>query len=252
MEITYISPSSARASYDRFLKYLSSKGKTVTGTPIVQQADLRLEKLLTATSPVLKFDLQKSTGNGDRPMEVKLSSSEIFFVHGISIAIQKQNAGGGNQANRPMFTYPDKNYFIAAPGANSESAALEAVFQGLLSLRTDGNTRIEDLLTHHMKFVPDHQFEPTGVTGQATGAELPSYGGSFEDRGYLELTPNPIIDGNQTNELQIQLGDADLTNIAGGADVNGVASENVIVVLLHGWCYKGNTSSGAQGICSAL
>ncbi len=240
-----------RSAYRKFVEYLQRNGKSsdqmFPGSDVlVTQTDLRLEALLDTNKDTYTFDILGSTGSGDRPLERKLASSEIFMVTGIGIGIQKQHVGspGLNQANYPVFTYPDDNYFIDSTNAGAtEARSLENLYNGNIQLTTAQTTRQKDISTRFMRYVPVSQFVNKAVSG-AAAHQYPSFGGYIEEEGFYRTNGWAILSGAETNQLVFRVGNADRANIAGGKDVDGVDTQNVLIVRLFGLLYTGTMNNG--------
>jgi len=247
-----ITPSEDDQDHYTFKQFLASKGLGGTSAqrPVITKTALRIEqKLSPASGTQYVFDLKQSI-NTDRPLERKLKSTEFFMVTAIALGIQKQevNAGGTqglNQANFPLMTYADPNYFIGnAAAVNNEARALENLYNGNISVKVGSTTLQESLSTRFMKYVPMQQFVNKAVSGQVAHT-YPSYGALIEEEGYFRIHSKPVFAGNDTNELILDIGNANRDDISGGADVDGRDTENIAVLQLYGFLYAGVVGAGA-------
>jgi hypothetical protein len=216
-----------RANYNRFNNHLFDAGLVAAGsTPLITQKDLRLEVALSAQKSSYRLDTREGNSNVDGPLEIKLNQNDIFMVTAIGVALRKVNG----DVHKPLQTFPDPKYFAGA----GEAQALEAIYNGTMSVTTDSLKRVDEMALHHCRFVP-------GVQNDTTDNILPGYGPTLEERGYFTINPNIILDGSKSNIIDVILGAGSLAAIAGpGPDVNH------LVVLLHGFLFSGQVA-GPEG-----
>lgn len=236
------SPDVRRADYERAFQFLARNGAVSKPDELIlNPATLRLEKVLSASNNQYTFEL-RSSGNGDGALERKLNQNDLFFLTDIALCIRQQDTSTTpeQQANFPLFTYPDVENFPGVAGGVAEAACLETIYNGELSFYTKPVERISKLLTNHFRYVPQKQVlpAPSGTTliGQ-TVANLAEYGPTMEARGFMRVNPNLILDGYDSNEITLTLGAGDTSVIAGGVDAGGssVNTSNKVVLLLHGF-----------------
>lgn len=228
------STSEQRAAYSRVREFLRMNAGT--DDFIINPNTLVLEEELKAGKSTYRFDLYQQSG-ADRKLAKKLNRNDVFFVTGIGLCIRKQDAVTGIYANYPLFTYPDSNYFVGDnAGANlKEYLALECMYNGLLTLKTSPVDRVSDVPTHNFRYVPERGY--LIAAGNQVNDEFPQYGPDDRGRGLFSIHPNVILDGQENNEIILELGSGDTANIAGGIDGsnNPVDTTNVAVVLLQGF-----------------
>jgi len=127
--------------------------------------------------------------------------------------------------------WPDPNVFNEAAGtANlSEAAALEAVYWGTHSLKTNTGVRIDKNPNLSLRTVQDTQASANTANMQ-TGLELEEIGAIIR------------FSGGDENEIIIDLNCKDKTHIAGTA-----ARTNYLLVVLDGAIVKGATNKAYLG-----
>lgn len=259
-----IAPSIDDQDYYTFKEFLRQKGRNLVGDgvdskPLITKTSLRIEKELSAASGTqYVFNLEHSN-NTDAPLERKLKLNEFFMITGIAIGIQKYNVetGRSSQANFPLFTYPDYNYFIAGATPGLEAMALENLYNGNISMKVNGTTLQRDISTRFMKYVPFQQFVNKSVSGQVDHT-YPAYGALIEEEGYFRNHSKLIVAGDQVNEIILDIGTGNRDLIAGNllttpgsapathANVHSAdPTQNVAILQLYGFLYSGVAGVGA-------
>jgi hypothetical protein len=200
----------------------------------IQIGYVRLEKELTASSTSEIFTLGEGRSNGTkRPLENFLSQNDNFVPLYLRVGLQKQllEIGGdpvnGNNGNQPVYTYPDLTVFSnAAVAPNlSEADALEGVYSGNLSLKSNTYEVVNKMDLTRFRRVPQTQFGITatgGDTNQASSGEILE--------GYQKLDIVPVFEGKKRNEV--------IFNYAQGADaaaIGGTAGTDKNILVLHFW-----------------
>jgi len=240
MTVINVSPSEARAAFTRIQSLL--KSETGREDFIINQKTLRVEQELSASKNTYTFDL-KETNASDRPLEKKLKTNDLFFMTHLALCLTKQDTSTTPKqyGNFVLHTNPDPNVFVGDDSSNPlEHVALETIYNGSLSLKTSPLERLSSFDTSMFRFVPERPH----TVDYSNPDQHPQYGPSMEERGYFALTPNIIIDGDDNNTLQLELGAGDTTLIAGAVNAagNSVNTRNVVVLLAHGFQVVG----GAQ------
>jgi len=240
--VNIFSPDIRRADYERAFHFLMNKGAVNRADELIlNPATLRLEAVLTASQNQYTFEL-RSSGNSDGALERKLNQNDLFFMTDLALCIRQQDTSTTpeQQGNFPLFTYPDVENFPGVTAGVTEAESLETIYNGELSFYTKPVERISKLITNHFRYVPEKQVVPapsgTTLIGQ-TVANLAGYGPGFEERGFMRVNPNLILDGYDSNEITLTLGAGDSSVIAGGVDSGGspVNTSNRVVLLLHGF-----------------
>lgn len=230
MEPKILSPEIARADYNRV-------NNIVSGNFTINQKALRLESLLDPNTSNYTLNLGESIGS-DRPLEMKLNRNNAFFLTHICLCITRQDASvtPAQYGNYPLFTYPDPNYFNGDDTVNvPENQALELLYNGKLTLNTSPTDRLVDFATNIYRYVPERGYVEAGVLN--TFEEFPQYGPSLEERGFFKHVPNIIFDGQDNNQLKLNLGAGNKAVIDGHVNSANVAvnTRNVLVIQLFGF-----------------
>ncbi|MCB0707429.1 MAG: hypothetical protein KDC34_19065 [Saprospiraceae bacterium] len=223
-----------RADFMRVQQALESMG--LGSNFIVNQADLRLEEVLTADKNQYEFSLYENSAS-DRKLERKLNRNDLFFLTHIAVCLTKQDAGAEDYGNYQLFTHPDPNFFVGVSGGNKEYQSLLNVYNGQLSISTEPVERLSGFLTNNFLYIPE---KPYLNASSPQVEELGMYGPTDEARGYFRLNPNLILDGNDQNKISLRLGKGNKAVIAGGVDASGdaVDTSNVLVILAKGFVAK--------------
>ncbi len=174
---------------------------------------LRILLPLSTSAKTYTFKLgDKDATPGVSPVgiESRLKTSSVFFGNLFALGIFKvpvvssvQNLGNGK-----FVTYPDKNMFTVT----GEAVALETVYNGFLTLKTDQDIRLDRLPTHVFRQVPRTQDDT--ITHPSFGDYLTDFSSSF------------LFFGDRTNSAVLEMeAVAAVTGIAGGT--NGDSEVNV-------------------------
>lgn len=229
-----------RAVYARLQNWFPENNLGPANQFIITESNLRVEKVLASNQNQYQFDLYEGSSGTDRPLEIKLNRNDLYFATHIALGIAKYDPSKTPvwYGNFPIFTYPDSNYFVGTgSSAAIEYQALETIYQGSLSFITGNVNRFGPLMTDTLKVTPNRPYELGVASSSATTAVFPEYGPTPAARGFHRLTPNLVIDGQQTNIFSLTLGAGDYTNIAGATNAAGSAvnTRNVLVLQLHGF-----------------
>lgn len=233
-----VSTDPQRAVFSRVQKWLSHYAGASDEQFIITEAGLRVENLLQANKNSYHFDLYEGTSSTDRPTEVKLNRNDLFFVTHLALLIGKndESTTPKQYGNFPLFTHPDPNYFVGAPaGVPKEYVALETVYNGTLQFDTANVSRFGPFPTNLLKYVPEAQYQK--FASPQLNDEFPQFGPHLEGRGFHRLTPNVIIDGQQTNKFVLTLGQGNYAAIEGAVNQvpSAVNTRNYVALLLHGF-----------------
>ena len=237
------SPDMTRADYNRVLEKVGSNF-------IINQKTLRLEHELNPSINSYRFELSENKGS-DRPLEIKLNKNDTFFLTHLALGIVRQDTSTTPKqyANFPIFTYPDSNYFTGDDTSNPEEfRALEALYNGLLSVKTSPTERLRDFATNMFKYVPERGY--LVAAGSQTEDEYPQYGANLEEKGFFKLTPNIILNGQENNSFDLTLGSGNTALIDGHVNASNAAvnTRNVVVLQMHGFeVVNGATAASRWG-----
>lgn len=235
-----ISTDEQRAVFARLGDWFPANLQAQASNFIITEASLRVEQLLVNNQNTYNFDLYQGTSNTDRPLEIKLNRNDLFFATHIAIGITKYDPSKSPvwYGNYPLWTYPESNYFVGTgSSAAIEYQALETVYEGNLTFQTGNVVRFGPVATSNFKYVPEGRYLLGVASSTNTTAQDPQYGPAKEGRGFQRVTPNLVIDGQQTNIFSLQLGAGDTTNIAGATNAGGTAvnTRNVLVLQVYGF-----------------
>jgi len=221
----------------------------------IQQGYIRLEKELTQSSTSETFTLGEGRSNGvRRPLENFLSQSDNFVPVYFRLGIQKQIVDidgtlvNGNNGNEPVYTYPDLNVFNnpAVAPALSEAEALEGVYSGNISMKSNTYEVVNKMSLVRQRRVPQTQFNQFASTStpnlnQASSGEI------FE--GFVKLPIVPIFEGKKRNEIIFTYAQgSDATAIGGGTNVYNEVdylTKNILVLDFWGFLVR-NASEPAS------
>lgn len=196
-----------------------AKSKGIPAEKIRPQI-LKLYAKLTTTSDQLVFNTQYDQPSV-LPVENRLKRDSIMFVNLLGVSLHKVPVFAGTKypQNSPLISYPDKNIFAdaaAAPGVVAEHQCLEAVYNGLLTFKTNTTVRLEDYPTNVFRIVP--QTQNAATSHPSSGMDLVDINTSF------------FMFGNTDNKFVLNIGAGDRNGITGGAE-----SENYVCLLLAGF-----------------
>lgn len=246
MQPNIFSPDILRADYNRVKQIMA---KFNPGTPfLITLANLRIEQVLAAGKNQYTFNLYEVI-DSQRPLEIKLNRNDLFIPGyvGLTLAKYDSTVTGGNGGNYLLKTFPDPNYFVGTDGSgNEEHVALNCVYNGKMTVKTDPVVRMRNLATSEFLYIPEKQEFITGTLSDQLKNEPAQFGPTPEQRGYFRLQPQPIFNGNENNSVQVDLGEGDTTLIAGGFDsgASPVDTRNVLVFNALGYIVV----NGAQSL----
>lgn len=190
--------------------------------------DVELHQPLSNSTTTYSSELK--TGSG-KSWESKLTSGDIFFCYGMAIQVTKYDHTAATAYNRPLYSYPEPAVFPTTEGID-----LEKIWNGSLEVKTGSTVRVSNWRAQHFRYVP----VANQVGANLTPSVLPSYGPSFEERGFHLWAGYPIFKGDESNVITLNLAPGTNTAIAGTAGVG----QNQLVFKLTGFKYTGPSSVG--------
>lgn len=220
-----------RAAYERALAITG-------GNPdfLIQEKTLRLEQALIPGRNSYQFDFFQNTSS-DRSGEMKLNRNDLFLVSMMALVLTKQkSATDDSTGNEVLYTFPDPNFFVGNPASGEdEYRCLNTIYNGFTSIKTSPVERVRDFHNIHFLYNPER-----GTQKQASPQlydETPMYGPFNESRGFYQVVPNVVIDGNENNTIDLILGKGDTTVIDGSVTSAGAAAttRNVVAYLVNGF-----------------
>lgn len=220
--------------------------------PKITKRDVVMYAKLMPGQSTYNFSM-RDNGALVHPGEKRLKETEYFLPLYAAIGIQKHDtdpAAVKTFNNFPVFHYPDPNYFTGDDQAGAlEACALQTVYQGDLSFKSESETVMQGICTRHMEFRPTTPYLVGGANGEGAD-QLPAFGCECCERGYYRLDNDSVYIGNQTNEVCLNLGPGNKALIEGGVDAGGDANTtcNYVVIFLKGYVFHGK--AGASAICN--
>ena len=220
-----------RAAYQRALEITG-------GDPnfLIQEKTLRLEQLLIPGRNSYLFDLFENSSS-DRPGEKKLNKNDLFLIAAMALNVTKQvSASDPSTGNYSLYTFPDPNFFVGDPASGlDEYQCLKTIWNGFTTIKTSPVERVRDFHNTHFLYNPER-----GTIIEASpqvGPDDPQYGPFNESRGFYAMNPNPVIDGNENNTIELILAKGDTAVIDGSVTSAGAAAttRNAVVYLINGF-----------------
>lgn len=223
--------SAQRAAYQRALEIANHNPDI-----IIHEYILRMEAALANGRNQYTLDLFQNNG-ADRPGDIKLNRNDLFLASGMALNLTKQNSVSDTKTgNRYLHTFPDPQYFVGTPGSGlEEHECLETIYNGTTTFRTSPVERLRGFHNQMFRFVPER-----ALVKQASpqiNDEPPQYGPTIEYKGFYQLTPNFVINGQENNYVDVFLAQGDTAVIDGSLNAAGAAAttRNVLVVQLLGF-----------------
>ena len=232
-----------RSVYSRMLQALNIN----EGDFIITERTLRLEVPYIGGKNSYELAIVENKGS-DRPLERKLNRNDGFVLSHLGFGITKQDTSvsPAQYANFPVLTFPDPNFFAGVSGGISEAGCLECSYNGDVSLKVNNTEIIQEFSLLHNRFVPERGY--TLLAAPQVANEWPMYGPHMEQRGFYPYSVNAILNGQDNNTLNFQLGAGNTEQIAGLTDKDGgaVNTRNVAVFFLHGYEIAEAAQSGLR------
>lgn len=184
---------------------------------------LRILLPLSATQKTYTFkfaDKDVTPGVSPVGIESRLKTSSVFFGNLFALGIFKvpvvssvQNLGNGI-----FVTYPDKGLFTVTGEAN----ALETIYNGYLTLKTDQDIRLDRLPSQVFRQVP---------RTQSAAETHPSFGDYMVD-----FSSSFLFFGDRTNSAVLEMEAVSaVTGIAGGTNADNEVNVNYLDFRVGGF-----------------
>lgn len=201
----------------------------------VRPHTLILAAKLDASESTYAFDLRQNAQETILPGVVRgLLDRDGFIASAMGLALFTAPVLGGKEypTSGQMLFFPDPNVFdadAAAPGVLSEAQALESIYLGDHTLKTNEGIRLDK--NPNFLFRTVHQTQGSGsTTNMLTGAE------------YKDIGADVRFAGGDENEVSVSIKCDDKTLIGGPA-----ARNNYLIVFLLGAIVKGGTTKAYLG-----
>lgn len=175
----------------------------------IQESYIRVEKVLTAQDVAEKFNLVGGSGVR-RPLEQYVGKNDIEVVYAMGVFLNKiaDTGKNGNNGNCVDYSYPDLGVFSAAAVAGvTEAAALEAIYSGHISLKSDTYEALNKLSLKRFRVAPETQLAAT------TQASL----GGHTANGFVPLIMPSMLSGQAALELEFSPAQGADVEVIGGA-----------------------------------
>lgn len=192
---------------------------------VTTQSYLRLEQVLGSQSSI-NFPVLVNDGAANKN-EKRLAITDAFTITSLAVAIYKQ-AAGGNISAGVLDTFPNPLTYTGA----GEAAALQAIYNGYLSMRINSVVFIDSLDVYRFYRAG------TAQRGVETTTTPSTYVASEYNRGdypFYSLTPGIRLSGATKNELSLTLPEP-------AAMAGGGGTVNYCVLYLRGFLEQ----NGAQ------
>jgi hypothetical protein len=191
--------------------------------------ELILALPLSASDDTYTFNLDAALAEKILPEITKgLEDRNSFIAIGGSVGILPVPIVGNVEypTAAAIEYHPDVNIFseIAGTAILSEKQALESVYYGRISFKTNEGVRLDKMPMLHFRHVPQTQ-KGTATANQFTGAEVKPLGAAVR------------FGGGDDNEVTISIKCKDKTKIVGNA-----SHKNYLVVRLVGSIIMGSTT----------
>jgi hypothetical protein len=205
MEMINIIPTSEEAA---LLKKLQNRFDRDGAPAQIQRSFLRVEKPLTSENVAETFNLTDGS-RVKRSRERYIGKNDLVVLFEMKIFLNKCGNETANNANSIDYTYPD---LVAFPDAG-EALALEAIYNGVIGLKSDTYEALNAYSNTENRVVPRTQLETGILQASFSGAES----------GFVKLTQPQVFSGQSAIELSfLPASNADLAAIGGGVGTSNV------------------------------
>jgi len=248
-----IGTNNQRADFDRAVRAVAaasnlSPEQVMENFTISKQTLLMVAPLSTASQQYQFYPVQAAgPGLPNGLSQIQMNKNDWFYVSGLGLQFGKgdfssSSGAFSNTGNFPRFSFPDPNYFTGAPaGQKTEVECLNTVVNGVLNLTVMSNPVIINLVCRNLVFNPQSTYLATPVT-------YPQIGPSQIERGYSDLTPNVVLDGNADNVFTVTLANGAITDIDGATwpGTTAATTRNLLYLCADGWIVKNQADGGRQ------
>ena len=206
-----------------------SRVKSLFPNYIISKQVLRVEEQLANNKSNYQFQLKQGNSSTDGPLENLLNQNDAFVLCALALGIKKQDTSTSppRYGNYQPFFFPNPNVFVGAPaGQATESSALLTVYNGQINFATGSVERMKFMDTNQFLMVPQDRDINDGLAVQ-----------NAVNTPWSEVQPNFLIDGEQNNQFNLNLGAGDITAIDGRYTSGGAATataRNVLVLFALG------------------
>lgn len=202
------------------------------GKLAVAPSFLRLEKSIGASN-IVKFDTTQSAGSV-LENEVRIKDSDAFCITKMGLFIYKTASApvANDYSQAVLYTYPNPAVFT---GSN-ESAYLQSIFNGYLSIKVGQTTFVEKYPTYDFLEIPETQkgLATAGYdAGSVTANKIP-FDSKGKMSGFNEVITPFTLSGKENIDIQVTR--------PGSLSVAGTSSTNMLVLIFKGFLISGGSS----------
>lgn len=175
-------------SPDRMRSIFSSLAKYRKDGYITSPGYIRVEKAIVNGQTVYTFPVTKDQ-NSDTVTEEKLDRNDKFMVSHMGLFLMKRlstKTGG-----EVLQTYPNIQEF-ADNSSTFLGADLEVFYNGKISIKVGQTVFVEKMDSRRFRSVEDVQQSSASTKSSAK-----------ENSGFVELTPQILLDGDQKNDITL-------------------------------------------------
>lgn len=194
---------------------------------LIQEGALRVEQPLNGNKNAYTFELERGTGQAET--EIKLTTQDVFapVCWGLKLA---KVPDGAERGTAYLYDYVDLATFAGA----GEAAALQAIYNGVISAKSNSNEVFEFLSSLQFQKVPQTQ-SAAGLTQ----AETPN-----GESAPTTLYTNPIFQGSARCKVTLDIPGATPA-------INPAGSQNYVILFLEGFYVRGADQAVTQAQASA-
>ncbi|RTL56241.1 MAG: hypothetical protein EKK37_17360 [Sphingobacteriales bacterium] len=214
--IQVISQERDRAIYEHNSSQKRFEGKAMT------PSYLRLEATIKNSVNSFQFKTFEGDGATVYATEKRLDRNDAFIATQLAVKLLQQDVANAKTSGR-LHSYPNLTAFTAA-----QATDLEAIYNGYLQFTINRVKKFVALDTYRFLNVP--------ITQQSalTNRDSLDY-----KTGFQKLTPQVVLDGSGTNELELFF-----PTYAGWAGASAVAgTEHRVVLFLRGFLVTGGSQN---------
>lgn len=173
----------------------------------IQESDVRLESLLTASSVQHVYNMQ-GDGTAQRELEVFINRNDLVVFYELKVAVNKiVDTVDGNNGNSIDYTYNDLTAFPgpAVGTSQTEAGCLQAIWAGTISIKSNTYEVLNKMVLRRFRVVNQTQLS---VTTQA----------QLDESGFVKINQPYILSGRDNNEMAFAPAQgADVSQIGGAA-----------------------------------
>lgn len=244
-----ISPQNSRADFERVLSLVAQNlgisEDQVKDRYKVAPMTMLLAAPLSNTQQNYTFYPVQGAGPTVPVPQLQMNKNDWFGITNIGVLFAKADFASGsgqysNTGNFPKFSYPDPNYFTGAPASQkTEAECLQTVVNGTLQLTVSADPVILATPVRDFVFNPQSTFLSSPLTHPQLGPDKIS-------RGYSELTPNILLDGNSDNQFTITLAPGATTDLDGSVypGTTAATTRNILYLAVTGYIVKNSADGG--------